>query len=142
MAISLLRRSALSLGAVALSGLAVTGVTVSPANAAPAAPAASGCSYDGGARYICAYGISKVYFPDGRIEEFHVGTDWWVYSRITSSRGGNWSNWKPTHGMARSPITVHNQQTWYPRLTIVGNDGNVWYRQHDAVNGWGTWHRQ
>ncbi|MEV3874249.1 hypothetical protein [Streptomyces sp. NPDC049906] len=139
MAISLLRRSALSLGAVALSGLAVTGVTVSPANAAPAAPAASGCSYDGGARYICAYGISKVKYPNGQVEEFHVGTNWWVYSRLSSS--GGWSNWKPTHGMARSRIEVFNNNTWSPYLRIIGNDGNYWYRARDAVNGWGSWHR-
>ncbi|MFH8343482.1 hypothetical protein [Streptomyces sp. NPDC018045] len=136
MALSFLRKPALAATTVLLAGAALAGVAA-PAHAAPSS--ASGyCHVSGlGGDYICEYGEAWLTYPDGGKQVFIVGSDFGVWTRWGS--GGSWYDWTSLGGVARSGVRVDGNGTWTPTISVIGNDGDRWYRHRLASGTWTNW---
>lgn len=106
-------------------------MSVAPAEAAQ-------CKGGGGALYICEYGVTEHTLSTGEEEEFLIGLDSAVWTRMTSD--GHWGGWKSLGGVARSGVTYH--PAGYGGITVWGADGAIWNRRRtDVTQGWTPWGR-
>ncbi|MFD3875185.1 hypothetical protein [Streptomyces sp. NPDC058623] len=106
-------------------------VSVAPAEAAQ-------CKGGGGALYICEYGVTENTLYNGEEEEFLIGLDSAVWTRMTHD--GDWGAWKSLGGVARSGVTY--TETAYGTISVWGTDGAVWRRgRTNVTDGWTAWER-
>ncbi|WP_229348597.1 hypothetical protein [Streptomyces sp. UNOB3_S3] len=111
--------------------------------AVSAAPAqARQCQGEGGAVYICEYGVTGHALPGGEKEQFLVASDQAVWTRWTS--GGRWGGWVSLGGVVKSGVKVDDTRTrdggLATFLLVTGTDGQDWMKVRERLGqGWSDW---
>ncbi|GLX19822.1 hypothetical protein Slala01_34660 [Streptomyces lavendulae subsp. lavendulae] len=123
--------------AAVIAAVAVASVAV------VATPAEAGGCSRGGRAYICEYEPTTHPLPDGRKQDFIVGTDRAVWTRWTDS-DGDWSKWMSMGGRASSKAYVYDYDTsdpWSFRLFYYDEKAEYWGRNRDHDGNWSSWIR-
>lgn len=129
----------LKAAAIAATAVASVAVVATPAEA-------SNCSRGGGV-YICEYGVTSYTLPDGRKQEFVIGTDSAVWTRYNTNFSGQWSGWLSMGAGGREVSTrtyVYDYDTsdpWTFRVFYYDNLGDMWGRNRDHDGNWSPWTR-
>jgi hypothetical protein len=87
-------------------------------------------------KFPCSTDINGVYWPDGHLEYFGIGTNWQVY-RTTSSANG----WQSMGGTATNTWQAYINGNGYPTIAVFNVNAShmIWCKQYISPS-WQGWY--
>lgn len=91
--------------------------------------------------FFCSYGYNYVYWTDGRLQYFVVGTNHQVYTSYEYSKDGVWSPWISLGGWARDGVRIEglNNPSRTLRIVVEGSTIGAFYANYWNGTVWSGW---